>query len=219
VGSMTSSGSRASGTSLEQLRETIVRAAMPLVAEWDAVTTARLAHAAGIDEATLLHAFDDKDAVFLAAMRAYLMTVFDPTAVFQDLRSVPLDQPLDARLVGATDALDTYYDRMVTALAPLHASGTPQRGPAPDSGTAGESRTRPLNREDLRSVVRMDVISEAVTALMEPDEERLRLPAGTLADAFLGLYSGHRRTPHREPSRLPAAQLVDLFLHGALTPR
>jgi AcrR family transcriptional regulator len=211
----------------EQLRETIVRAAIPFIAEWDTVTTARIARDAGIDEATLLRVFGDKDAVLIAALQAHVMTALDPTQVVQDLQSIPRDQPLAARLVDAIDALDTYHGRIDTLLTPLEAAGSPQRQPRPDSGSADETRTPQFSRADFSAAARMDVIGEAVTKLLEPDQEHLRLPAGTLADAFLGLYSGRRRIPHPEPARLPtdqpqrsqlpAEQLVDLFMHGALT--
>lgn len=222
---------RESGANPEHLREIILRAAMPLVAEveWETVTTAQIARAAGIDEAILLRVFDDKDAVFTAAIQAHVMTALDPTQVLHDLHSIPLDQPLAARLIEAIDALDTYHARTLTLLAPAQAASTPDRQPIPDSGTTGEPRSRQVkfNDDELRDAARIDVISQAVTKLLEPDQEHLRLPAGTLADVFLGLYSGRRRTPHpglsRRPterpqrSQPPAEQLVDLFMHGALT--
>ncbi|WP_432827954.1 TetR/AcrR family transcriptional regulator [Dactylosporangium sp. CA-092794] len=214
---MTNSESRASGMSPEQLREAIVQAVIPLIAEWDAVTNAQIAHAASIDEATLLHVFNDKNAVLIAAAQAHMMTALDPTQVVQELQSIPLDQPLAARLVETIHALDTYHGRIATLLAPLDAYGTPQGQPTPDSGTAGEPRTRPFSREDFRAAARMDVIGQAVTKLLEPDQEHLRLQAGTLANVFLALYSGRKRTPHPQPSQLSAEQLVDLFIHGALT--
>jgi AcrR family transcriptional regulator len=228
---MSDSERRASGINPEHLREIIVQAALPFIAEagWETVTTAQIARAAGIDEATLMRVFDGKDAVLTAAVQVYVMTALDPTQVLRELHSIPLDQPLAARLVEAIDALDTYHARAVTLLAPADAASTPHRQPTPDSGTASEPRTRQVNfnYEELRDAARMDVISQAVTKLLEPDQEHLRLPAGTLADAFLGLYSGRKRTPHPQPSRrpteqprrsrLPAEQLVDLFMHGALT--
>jgi hypothetical protein len=147
-----------------------------------------------------------------------MMRALDPTQVVQDLRAIPLDQPLAARLVEAITALDTYHERIVTVLAPWITLGVPQPAPAPGRDTAGEPRTPRTTHEDLRSAARMDVIREAVTKLLEPDQQHLRLSAGTLADAFLGLYSGRRRTAPPDPSRLPAEQLADLFMYGALTP-
>ena len=128
---MSNSERRASEMNPEHLRETIVQAAIPLITEWDTVTTAQIARAAGIDEATLRRVFDDKDAVLTAALQVHVMTALDPTQVVQDLQSIRLDQPLAARLAEAIDALDTYHGRLVTFLAPLDASGTPQPQPTP----------------------------------------------------------------------------------------
>jgi len=205
------------GTNPEQLREIIVRAATPFIAEWDTVTAAQIARAAGIDESALLVAFADAQAVLTAALQALVMTALDPTQVVQDLRAVALDQPLAMRLAEAISALDTYHQRMVTVLAPLETPTTERSQSTPDVRTAGEPRSRQISHEDLRSAARMDVIGDAVTTLLEPDQDHLRLPAGTLADAFIGLYSGRKRAPLQGHAQPPAEQLIDLFLHGALT--
>jgi hypothetical protein len=139
-----------------------------------------------------------------------MLTALDPVQVVQQLRAVSREHPLAVRLIEAVEALDTYHGRIVTFVEQVDTSGTP----APESAAAGEPGTRRVDRDDLKSAARMDVIAQAVTELFQPDQERLRLPAAILADAFLGLYSGRKRTQH---SALPAEQLVDLFMHGALT--
>jgi AcrR family transcriptional regulator len=91
--------------SRERLREVIVRAAMPLIGEYETLTTARIAQAAGIDEALLLAVFDNKDAVVRACMdtvRAALAAALDPGETLQQLDAVALDQPLDARLAAVS---------------------------------------------------------------------------------------------------------------------
>jgi AcrR family transcriptional regulator len=208
------------GMSPEQPRESIVQAAVPLIAEWDTVTTAQIARAAGIDEAALLRVFDDKDAILQAcivAVQAHVTTALDPTQVLQELQSISLDQPLAARLVEAIDALDTYYVRVRTRLEALATSGIAHRRPATDTGTPDEPHTRSLSHDDFRAAARLPATRQAITKLLEPDQEQLRLPAEILADAFLGISLGHARTPHPQRSPLPIEQLVDLFLHGALT--
>jgi AcrR family transcriptional regulator len=214
---MTSSELPGVGMNPQRLRETITRAAIPLLAEWNAVTPTRIAHAAGIDEATFLTVFTDKDAALTAALQELMMTALDPTQFVRELRAIPRELPVATRLTEAVGALDAYHGRIVTALAPLDASDPQQGHPTPDRGTAGERGTQQINRADFRAAARLDVIRDAVTDLLEPDQEHLRLPIPTLAEAFLGLYSGRKRTPRLEPSPLPAEQLVDLFLHGAMT--
>lgn len=141
-----------------------MQAAIPLIAEWNTVTTAQLADAAAIDEAALLRVFDDKDAVLTAAMQAQVMTALDPTQVVQELQSIPLDQPLAARLVEAIHALDTYHGRMVTFLAPLHPAGTPQGQPAPEVAP-------PLNPAPDRSTPRTSGPLPAWTSSAKPSPD------------------------------------------------
>lgn len=199
---MTGSDHSGAGMGREQLREIIVQAATPFIAEWETTTTAQIARAAGIDESALLSVFADAQATLTAALHALVRTALDPTRLVQDLHAIALNQPLAVRLAGAIDALDTYHQRMVAGLASLATS-------TPESRTAGETRSRQFDHEDLRSVARMDVIGEAVATLLEPDQDQLRLPAATLAGAFLGMYSARRR--------ISPGGLIDLFLHGALT--
>ncbi len=66
----------------EQRRDRIVRAALPSVAELGAgVTTAKIARAAGIGEATILGVFEDKNAVLTACVAAAM----DPAQVLSEL--------------------------------------------------------------------------------------------------------------------------------------
>lgn len=218
---MTNSEARRSAPSmsLEQQRESIVQAAASLIAEWDTVTTSQIARAAGIDEAALLRIFDDKDAVLqacVASLQARLATALDPTQLLQELQSISLEQPLAARLVEAIEAFDAYYVRTRTRFEALATSGTTQRRPAADTSTPDEFRTRSFSHDDTRAVAGMPATSQAVTGLLEPDQEHLRLPVETLADAFLGLSLSAARTPHSQRSPLAPEQLVELFLHGAL---
>ncbi|MFL5334099.1 MAG: TetR/AcrR family transcriptional regulator, partial [Geminicoccaceae bacterium] len=124
-----------SGMNSEQLREAIMRAATPLMAEYDTVTTAQIAHAAGIDEAALLRVFDDKDAVLracMAVLQTSLAAALDPSQVLRELNSISVQQPLTGRLVEAVEALDAYHVRMRTDLDALRQSFTL---PRPDNGT------------------------------------------------------------------------------------
>jgi len=196
---------RAPGLSPGQRREMIIQAALPLVAEFGAaVTTARVARAAGIGEATIFRAFADKDALLAAC----LDTALDPSTVVRELRSIPLDQPLPARLVEAVDAVRAHYDRIGTVIAALQSTGyrRPRRSdpdPDPDSAdrTGGRSRAQATVRD-------------AVAELFAPDAPHLRLPVGTLTDTFLSLLFGRHRAP--DAGTAPPVQLVDLFLYGAL---
>jgi AcrR family transcriptional regulator len=187
--------------SQERFREAIVRAAMPLIGEYDALTTARIAQAAGVGEADLLAVFDDKDAVVRACMatvQAELRAALDPGEALQQLDTVSVDQALPARLVAVINTMDAYYDRARAGFGAIQQSARPAGEPTPSFG-----------REDFRAIGRLPETRRSVARLLEPDQERLRHPADVLAEAFLGMSLSPART-------LPAEQLVDLFLHGAL---
>ncbi|MBO3743008.1 TetR/AcrR family transcriptional regulator [Actinoplanes flavus] len=191
---------RAPGMSPDRRRDMIVQTALPLIAQHGAaVTTAQIARAAGIGEATVFRVFADKDAV----LQACIATVLDPTVALDDLGAIDLTRPLADRLLEAADALDAYLDRMGTVLGGLHASGAPnRRPPVPTDGAA--------RRDDAQAATR-----EAVAALFEPDGDRLRLPADVLADAYLRLLFGRTAGPGRPAAKPDRRQLIDLLLNGA----
>ncbi|MFF5084234.1 TetR/AcrR family transcriptional regulator [Actinoplanes sp. NPDC000266] len=191
---------RAPGMTPEQRREAIVSAALPLVAEHGgAVTTAQIARAAGIGEATIFRVFDDKDAV----LQACVLRALDPVNLLSQLHSIALDQPLADRLVEALDALNAHGRRIGAVIGALHASGMPHRRSRPGDG---DLSALSASRDESQSATR-----QALLDLIEPDQEVLRLPAEAVTDAFLGIVTS------RGPGRgLPAAELVDLFLYGAL---
>lgn len=204
------------GTDPEQLRQTIVRATLPLIAEYETLTTAQIAQAAGTDEADLLTVFADKEAVMqacVATMTQSMTAVLEPAEALRELEAIRTDQPLASRLVKVIDILDAHNRRVRVDLDDLLTSSVPA------AGTADAPGIRPLlPQEEIRSLSSRSSseIREAVTTLLEPDQQRLRLPAHVLAEAFLGMTFGG--VPSAGPGQppLPAEQAVDLFLHGAL---
>jgi AcrR family transcriptional regulator len=184
----------------DERRAMIVQAALPLVAEYGAaVTTSRIAHAAGIGEATLFRAFADKNEL-LAACVAETVRV---DHVLAELAAIPLDAPLRERLARAAEALREHSARIGAVVGTLHASGHLHRQ-RPD-------QSRPDRRESFRAV------QEAIAELLEPDRAALRLPPERLAGVLVGMLFLGRRLPGTEDdTELSTTTLVDLFLHGAL---
>lgn len=188
----------------EELRQAVVRAAMPLIGEYETLTTARIARAAGVDEADLLAVFADREAVMqacAATLTEALTALMDPAEALREMAAIRTDQPLASRLVKVIDILDAYNRRLRVDLDDL----------LPAAGTPG------IPPGELRSLGRSSEMRQAVARLLEPDEHRLRLPARVLAEAFVGMtFDGVRPAGPDQPP-LPAEQVVDLFLHGALT--
>ncbi|GAA2328517.1 TetR/AcrR family transcriptional regulator [Streptomyces cuspidosporus] len=212
---------RAPGMSTEQRRAMIVAAALPLVAEYGAaVTTAQIARAAGIGEATIFRAFKDKEEV-LAACTAEAM---NPQHVQRELASISLDQPLADRLTEAAEAMRAHLTRMGAVAGALHASGhrrdrTPGRSPgdrtpgrSPGDRTPGRS---PGDRPADSREAAMRATRDALTELVEPDRAALRLPPERVASIFLGMLFTQLHFG-AEGAEADPAEFVDVLLHGTL---
>ena len=132
----------------------------------------------------------------------------------RELGAVRTDQPLASRLVKVIDILDAYYRRIRVDLDGL------LPGNVPAAGTSAAADIRPpMPPDEHRSFGNSSELRQAVAKLLKPDEQRLRLPAQVLAEAFVGMtFGGIRRADPDQPS-LPAEQVVDLFLYGALNTR
>ncbi|MFF3271939.1 TetR/AcrR family transcriptional regulator [Streptomyces chrestomyceticus] len=210
---------RAPGMSADERRSMIVKAALPLVAEYGAgVTTAKVARAAGIGEATIFRVFEDKEALLAACVAEALR----PDALLASLAAVPLHRPLAERLVEALEAMREHLSRIGAVIGALHATGhlrgreTPRAGgagsqPDPASGSAA---IVPGSREEALAAP-----LAAVAALFEPERDRLRVAPEALARVFLTLSrasAAEAGDDGRIPGALSPRELVDLFLHGAL---
>lgn len=190
---------RAPGMSPERRREMIIAVAIPLIAQHGtALTTSQVAQAAGIGEATIFRVFKDKDELIAACIGEALR----PDNMVDGIASIELDQPLDARLTEAADALTAHLTRIGSVVGALHATGHHAiRDP--------NARPDPNARE-----TSMHATTEALAALIEPDAAHLRLGVEQTAALFLAqLFSRTRPLPGSE---LTTAESVDLFLHGAL---
>jgi AcrR family transcriptional regulator len=189
--------------SVEDRRKMIVHAVLPLLVEHGAaVTTSQIARAAGIGEGTIFRAFKDKDELFDACT----LEALRPDQALDAIAEIPVDQPLEDRLVEAAEALGAHLERMGALMGALRASGRVRRR----DGEQGARDRAALKGGRSESMV---AIREAMIELFEPEKDRLRLPADQLASLFLALLFGGRRMPSEAPAM---RDVVGVFLHGAL---
>ncbi|MFI5526604.1 TetR/AcrR family transcriptional regulator [Streptomyces platensis] len=211
---------RAPGMSVEERRAMIVAAALPLVAEYGAaVTTSRIARAAGIGEGTIFRAFKDKDELLDACVAEAVGT----DHVLRELASISLDEPLAARLAEAAEALRAHMERMGTVVGALHASGH-RRGHSPDIRSREGEAPPPDSRNEVAPppdsrTQSLAALRNAVTKLLEPDRAAFRLSPEKVAAAFLALLFTRLQTPSPAPEAdapLTPDELIAVLLHGTL---
>ncbi|GGM87516.1 TetR family transcriptional regulator [Lentzea pudingi] len=185
--------------SAEDRRAMIVHAVLPLLIEHGAnVTSSQIARAAGIGEGTIFRAFKDKDELFDACTAEALR----PDHVLDAIAEIPVDQPLEDRLVEAAEALGAHLERMGALMGALHASGRVKHREPGQRGRGGRRES-------------MAAIRGAMVELFTPGEDRLRLPPEQLASLFLTLLFGGRRLAS-DVDAPTTRQVVDFFLHGAV---
>ncbi|WP_328371057.1 TetR/AcrR family transcriptional regulator [Streptomyces sp. NBC_00457] len=187
---------RAPGMLPEQRRAMIIQTAIPLIAEYGAaVTTAKIARAAGIGEGTIFRVFADKEEL----LQACVAEALSPEHAVRELGAIDVSQPLPDRLAEAAEALQAHMDRIGAILGSLGHRGGKHPGTVRGAGR-DESMTR---------------TRAALTELLEPDKAALRRPPEQIAALFFGLLFTQPRTDD-EPDLTPQ-ELVEVFLHGALS--
>ncbi|MFE0808498.1 TetR/AcrR family transcriptional regulator [Streptomyces sp. NPDC058794] len=187
---------RAPAMTPEERRAMIIQTAIPLIAEYGAaVTTAKIARAAGIGEGTVFRVFADKDEL----LQACVAEALSPEHAVRELDAIDVHQPLPDRLADAAEALQAHMSRMGAILGSLGHRGGKHPGTVRGAGR-DESTTR---------------IRAALAELLEPDRATLRRPPEQIAALFFGLLFTQPRTEN-EPDLTPQ-ELVEFFLHGALS--
>lgn len=188
---------------LDERREAIVQAALPLLVEHGAhLSTRQVADAAGIAEGTVFRVFADKDEL----LRTCLSEAFRTDDLCARIGQVPGEQDLPTRLVDAGMLVLDHMAQLGAMMQSLAASGY----------NIHQQRTQNQRAEDEDDHLRfMRELTEATTALVTSDEHRLRIPADQLVRMFLGLLTSTRFDPLTSQDRRAAvAQRVDVLLNG-----
>jgi AcrR family transcriptional regulator len=178
---------RAKPLSTDDRRAMIIDAIIPLLMEHGrSVTTRQIADAADIAEGTIFRVFDDKDALFEAAVDKFL----DPAPLHAGLRAIDPDLPLEAKV---NDILFQLRSRMTGIFGIMNAVG--MSGPPP---------RRPV----------VQSFEHVVEEVLRPNLEELQLSPERIA-AFVRLVAFAAAIPHFNQDReIPTAELAKLVTYG-----
>ncbi|MFD7659420.1 TetR/AcrR family transcriptional regulator [Actinosynnema sp. NPDC059797] len=195
---------RAPAMSLEDRREAIVQATVPLLFEHGAnVTTSQIAEAAGIAEGTVFRAFKDKQELIRTCVQAVLVADAELALIEEARRAGTLAE----RLSWAASAVSGYLDRMWALAGVLRDSGFDPREKHGDHGEHGEHHG---------PQAQMQRLSERVASLFEP-ADHLRVDPSLAARLLLGLvFTNRMQGKGFGETTADVDQLVEVFLHGAL---
>ena len=187
--------SRAPRMSVEDRRESILDAAMPLLKQQGAeVTTKQIADAAGIAEGTIFRAFEDKQGLINAAVARYM----DPEPTLVILRAIDTSLPLKDKVAAVVDVTSARFRGVVGIMSAVGIHHGPPSGMANPHHEHGHVPS-----------------SQPVTeALFEPDAEQLRM---TPSDAvhFIRMLCFANSIPTIAGDRdLGTTDLVDFILRG-----
>jgi AcrR family transcriptional regulator len=182
----------------EERRATLIAATLPLLREYGtAVSTRQIAEAAGVAEGTIFGVFPDKASL----VRAAVMSAFDPKPAVDALTAIGTRIELRARLREAVTMLR----------AGMNANANLITGPKELMVDDVEFRERMLDS-------RRQILA-AVTALLEPDRDRLRRSPEATAQLLLMLIavSVHRGFGQGgEFGDMDDAEIVSVLLDGLL---
>lgn len=191
---------RAPAMSVEDRREAIVSATVPLLFAHGAnVTTSQIAKAAGIAEGTVFRAFKDKQELIATCIRSVL-GVDAELALITEARAA---ETLHDRLSWGISAVSGYLDRTWKLIGVLRDSGY-----HPGHGDEEEHKRPPIE---------MQRLTEHIATLFEPDAHRMRVAPLLAARLLLGqVFANRLQGDGFGDATADTDLLVELYLHGVL---
>ena len=189
----------------EERRRALVAATLPLLMEHGrSVTSRQIADAAGVAEGTIFRAFESKEDLLEAAA----LSVLDPTPLVEEIRRIPLDQPLRDKLLALTRLYVERFHRVGGVMRAMGWMGPPAMHLKHHHGRSGP------DSEQVRSW--RTAADGAIDRLLFDDAQDLRVsPHQTGRLLWMLTFSGsHPELSGGEP--LSADDVVDTVLHGVL---
>ena len=195
---MLSDVSRATPLPPDERRAALIAATEPLLEKFGRdVSTRQIAEAACVAEGTIFRVFSTKEAL----IDAVLEDVFDVQRTCDELDAIDRGLDLEARMVVAVQVLQA---RLYRVFALFHSM---RIGPKQDHRDFRERQRRDN-----------DTLNAALTALLEPDADRLRVPPAEAANALRTMTFALTHPILGNERFTEPAQIVDLLRHGIEAP-
>lgn len=192
-----------------------------ILSDGEVPSTTRLAAAAGIAEGTIYRAFPSKEAL----LDAVVDQAFCPVPVLVALDEIDATLDLEPRLVAAVDVLQRRVKEFMALLMTMRMRGRP--GISRDHAVCVQAgRHRPLAPDAVDDTcdppgrfgrgVADTAIDDAVTALVAPDADDLRIEPAELTRLarLLTLGGSHPSLSPGDP--LTPTEVVAVLLHGVV---
>ncbi|MFL6045367.1 MAG: TetR/AcrR family transcriptional regulator [Propionibacteriaceae bacterium] len=186
---------RAAPLPLDERRAALIAATGPLLERFGReVSTRQIAEAAGVAEGTIFRAFATKEAL----IDAVIEDAYNIRYTCEELAQVDLGLSLEERLIAAVAVLQGRLRRVFALFRAL------------------QLHKQTPDRDSIRAKQQADnaLLNNAIAALIEPDQDRLRLSSLEAASVLRAITFSMSHQVLGEQRLAEPHQIVDLVLYG-----